>query len=215
MNRQIIIFGILLALSASVVWGGSTGKASRFEARKYFSGHCAGCHGVDGRGNPRVAGKLKVDLSEMDLQGTEAAGKTAKELSAIIMKGRGKMPAFGKSLTEGQAGEMAVYIRKMAPNKEGKPGLKKAKPDGASLFTVRSCTNCHGNDGKGSARVAKMLKADAAAMDLTGVEARGKTDAELAEIIINGAEHGKMPAYGAKMTRDEIDAVVAHIRGLK
>jgi len=215
MSRKITFTIIAVLFSASIVWGGSDGKNTRFDAGKYFSSRCAGCHAGTGRGNPVVAKKLKIDIGAMDLRGDEAKAKTDKELATIILKGDGKMPAFGKSLSGEQAGDLVAYIRKMDAVAPKKPGAGKPMGDGASIFASRSCGNCHGKDGKGVARVAKMLKADAEAMDLTGKEAKGRTDAELAGIITNGADGGKMPAYAGKMTKEEIDAVVAHIRGLK
>jgi cbb3-type cytochrome c oxidase subunit III len=215
MNRPASIIVVAALLSASIVWGGAGVKAPGFEAGRFFSGKCAGCHGIRGQGSPLKAAKFRVELADMNLQGEPVRAKTDGELAKIILNGSGKMPAFRKSLDDGQAAGMAAYIRTLGGKAAVKAEPAGTKPDGAVIFTSRSCVNCHGKDGKGVARVAKMLKADASAMDLTGTEARGKSDADLAAIIFKGAEGGKMPSYGAKLTREEIDSVVKYIRELK
>jgi len=213
MKYKMVCLGIAVILFASVVLGVSPDKVEKFEAWKFFAGRCSGCHGINGRGNPRVAIKLKALLADMDLQGEKARGKPDAELADVIMKGDGNMPAFRKALSGPQAGELVVFIRSMGPVSAGK--TVSLDLDGAKIFTGRSCVNCHGKDGKGVARVAKMLKADLDAMDLTGKEAKSRSDSELEGIVFKGAEKGKMPAYGGKMTKEEIAAVVAYIRGLK
>ncbi len=77
--------------------------------RKLFSGFCAGCHGVEGKGGtaPALAG------------GALGAAATDGYLHATIMRGRpsGGMPAFGRdnmsfrSLADGEVGDIVRYIR--------------------------------------------------------------------------------------------------------
>ena len=83
-----------------------------------------------------------------------------------------------------------------------------AAPDGAALYK-KTCTTCHGADGAGQTPMGKKMKL----RDLRSVEVRKQTDIELMKIISGGKE--KMPAYGKKMTTDEIQAVIAFIRTLK
>ena len=80
--------------------------------------------------------------------------------------------------------------------------------DGAATFKSK-CAMCHGPDGAGQTTMGKNLKLK----DLGSAEVQKLTDAELIKITTDGK--GKMPAYGAKLTADEIKAVVAHIRSLK
>jgi cytochrome c6 len=47
---------------------------------------------------------------------------------------------------------------------------------------------------------------------LGSAEVQKQSDAALTEVITKGK--AKMPAYGGKMTPDEIKALVAHIRSL-
>lgn len=80
--------------------------------------------------------------------------------------------------------------------------------DGAALFKGK-CAMCHGPDGAGQTTMGKNLKV----RDLGSADVQKQTDAELTKITADGK--GKMPAYKAKMTAAEIDAVVKFIRTLK
>jgi mono/diheme cytochrome c family protein len=68
---------------------------------------CAVCHGPDGKGETAVgkANKLR-DLGAADVQ-----KQSDDELSGIITSGKGKMPAYGKSLKPEQIKELVAYIR--------------------------------------------------------------------------------------------------------
>jgi len=85
-------------------------------------------------------------------------------------------------------------------------------PDGAAANWTKSCASCHGPDGKGNARMVRMLRVDTAALDLTNTATRGSKDEDLTKTITDGK--GKMPKYGAKLSAAEIAGLVGHIRGL-
>ncbi len=80
--------------------------------------------------------------------------------------------------------------------------------DGAALFKGK-CAMCHGPDGAGQTTMGKNLKL----RDLGSADVQKQTDAELTKITSDGK--GKMPAYKAKMTAAEIDAVVKFLRTFK
>jgi mono/diheme cytochrome c family protein len=68
---------------------------------------CAVCHGPDGKGETTVgkANKLR-DSGSADVQ-----KQTDDELTGIIANGKGKMPAYGKSLKPDQIKDLVAYIR--------------------------------------------------------------------------------------------------------
>lgn len=85
-----------------------------------------------------------------------------------------------------------------------------------SATWVKSCKSCHGEDGRGNAKMAKALKVDPALLDVTRGATGKKTDAVLADVIATGLVDGKktkMPAYGKKLKPAEIQDLVALIRG--
>ena len=89
--------------------------------------------------------------------------------------------------------------------------LRAEAPPNAT-YTKR-CASCHGEDGRGSAKKATVLKVEAQLLDFTRPEAAALDAAELRKVVEEGK--GKMPAYGTKLTPAEIDALVAHVLTLR
>ncbi len=71
---------------------------------------CAACHGPDGKGDTAIGKTNKLrDLSSSDVQ-----QQSDPDLTAIITNGKGKMPAYGKSLKPDQVKDLVTYIRSLA-----------------------------------------------------------------------------------------------------
>jgi mono/diheme cytochrome c family protein len=76
------------------------------DAATLYKSKCAACHGADGTGTP-MGKKIGVrDLTSADVQKMSDA-----ELTDIITNGKGKMPAFGKSLKAEDIQGLVAYIR--------------------------------------------------------------------------------------------------------
>jgi cytochrome c6 len=97
----IFLCAVLLVLSAPV--RGQDAGAALYKTK------CAACHGPDGKGETAMgkANKLR-DLGTPDVQKQSDA-----ELAAIIESGKGKMPAYGKSLKPEQVKDLVAYIRSL------------------------------------------------------------------------------------------------------
>jgi mono/diheme cytochrome c family protein len=80
--------------------------------------------------------------------------------------------------------------------------------DGTATFKAK-CVMCHGADGSGSTPVGKSMKIP----DLRSAAVQGQSDGQLAAAIANGK--GKMPAYNKSLSPEQIQQLVAFIRGLK
>jgi cytochrome c6 len=80
-----------------------------------------------------------------------------------------------------------------------------AQETGESIFKGK-CAMCHGQDAAGDTNMGKMLKVP----DLHSAEVQKRTEAELTEIVTKGKQ--KMPAYEGKLTKEQIEKVVAYIR---
>jgi mono/diheme cytochrome c family protein len=78
--------------------GGSTYKAK-----------CAACHGPDGKGETATGKSMKVK----DLASDEVQKLSDADLSAALVNGKGKMPAY-KTLTPEQVKSLVAYIRSFA-----------------------------------------------------------------------------------------------------
>lgn len=70
---------------------------------------CAACHGPDGKGDTAIGKSNKIrDLSSADVQQQSDA-----DLTTIIANGKGKMPAYGKSVKPDQVKDLVTYIRSL------------------------------------------------------------------------------------------------------
>ena len=74
--------------------------------------------------------------------------------------------------------------------------------DSAATYKAK-CAMCHGPEGKGGRMGTK---------DFASPEIKSMSDAQLAEVITKGK--GKMPAYGGKLSEEDIKGLVTYIRGL-
>jgi cytochrome c6 len=94
----VILAGItLLSVPAQAQSGGEA----------VYKAKCVACHGADGKGETTVGKTNKVrDLGSADVQ-----KQSDDELAGIIGNGKGKMPAYGKSLKPEQIKELVAYIR--------------------------------------------------------------------------------------------------------
>ncbi len=72
----------------------------------------------------------------------------------------------------------------------------------------RNCAGCHGADGAGQTAMGRTFKIG----DLRAAETQKMTDAQLADLIAKGK--GKMPAYGTRLSHEQIQSVVGYLREL-
>ena len=84
----------------------------------------------------------------------------------------------------------------------GQPAANSA----ASTYKT-NCVSCHAQNGRGSA-VGKSLHA----ADFHAMQVQQQSDAQLADVIAQG--RGNMPAFGTRLSSDQIDALVKYIRTL-
>jgi cytochrome c6 len=72
-----------------------------------YKSKCAACHGADGKGDTAVG---KAD-SIRDLGSADVQAQSDDVLAGIIGNGKGKMPAYGKTLKPDQIKSLVAYIR--------------------------------------------------------------------------------------------------------
>lgn len=79
------------------------------DAAKVFKKNCTLCHSDDGSGSSATGKALKAkDLRSDDVQKQKDA-----DLTDVINKGRGKMPAFGSKLSADSVKALVAYIRQL------------------------------------------------------------------------------------------------------
>jgi mono/diheme cytochrome c family protein len=96
----VILAGITLLSGAARA---QTGGEALYKAK------CVACHGADAKGETAIGKANKVrDLGSADVQ-----KQSDDELAGIIGNGKGKMPAYGKSLKAEQIKDLVAYIRSL------------------------------------------------------------------------------------------------------
>lgn len=86
-------------------------------------------------------------------------------------------------------------------------GLAQSASNSAASTYKTNCVSCHGPDGRGSV-VGKSLHA----ADFHSAQVQQQSDAQLAEVV--GQGRGNMPAFGTRLSKDQIEALVKYIRTL-
>ena len=90
--------------------------------------------------------------------------------------------------------------------------LKTAKAVPGQKLYEKQCASCHGKDGKGNEKMAKMFKVDPKLLDLLSEEVGQDTDEMLIKAIADGKN--KMPAFSKKMKPEEMKEMVGYLRSL-
>jgi mono/diheme cytochrome c family protein len=102
-SRSLVVFSVV-ALSLALVPAQAPGAA---DGAALYKTKCAMCHGPDGAGKTPAGSKLKV----RDLHSPEVQTLSDSDIALGIGKGKDKMPAFGKTLSEDQIKSLVAYIR--------------------------------------------------------------------------------------------------------
>jgi cytochrome c6 len=102
MNVQYSAIAAVLAVSLMGPLG-----ASAQSAAETYKAKCAGCHGVDGKGNTAPGKALGVH----DFSSDEVKKMSDADLIATVSSGKNKMPAYGKSLKDTEIKDMVAYVR--------------------------------------------------------------------------------------------------------
>ena len=112
LSFSLIVLGALcVCLMASLGFRSvTTSAASGADAGATFNTKCAKCHGRDGRGKTSQGRRTHArDMTDVNWQNDV----TDERLFNSITNGRGKMPAFKKSLKENQIDELVNYVRRL------------------------------------------------------------------------------------------------------
>lgn len=98
---SVLAMTALFSNQINAAGGSATGGQAIFKAK------CASCHGADASGNTPVGKNLKI----RDLRSAEVQSQSDAQLFNTISKGKGKMPAYAKSLSEDQIHQLVAFIR--------------------------------------------------------------------------------------------------------
>ncbi|MGC1614908.1 MAG: cytochrome c [Candidatus Acidiferrum sp.] len=99
--------GVLILLVGAALGALALPAQAQTGGAALFKTKCAACHGANGKGETTIGKADKIrDLGSADVQ-----KQTDEELAGIIGNGKGKMPAYGKSLKPEQIKDLIAFIR--------------------------------------------------------------------------------------------------------
>jgi cytochrome c6 len=110
LNAILISRGVIPLLTLLALAFGVQSVAAQGAGDSLYKTKCAACHGPDGKGDTTVGKMQQIrDLTSADVQKQSDA-----DLTAILVNGKNKMPAYGKSLKPEQVKDLVEYIRTLA-----------------------------------------------------------------------------------------------------
>ena len=106
----LFILASFCALALAQSFNGAVSANNTTSAAALYSRNCASCHGRDGR-----AKTLKAKLNHArNLTDSEWQNRVSDErIFNSVMNGKGKMPGYGKKLSETEIDSLVNYVRSL------------------------------------------------------------------------------------------------------
>ena len=112
----------LVDVAAGTVRPAIANGSAALPGAEQFAARCSGCHGTDGRG---ISSAGTPNFTNRDFQ----AKLSEQQIADTIRNGKsGRMPAFGKELSNEQISALATYIRSFGASSTSSP----SSPSGSS-----------------------------------------------------------------------------------
>lgn len=172
-----------------------------------FTDNCAPCHQQGGQG---VIGFFP-NLTDDDW----LYGGTYDRINQTLVNGRrGYMPAFGEVLNAGDIDALANYVASVS----GIAHDAKKAASGKALFNsdAAACYYCHGENAKGRQEVGAPNLTDKIWLwaNVPGAEKPEDKLAAIRSTIITGVNKGVMPAWGERMSPEQIKVLTVYVHEL-
>ncbi|MGB8322950.1 MAG: cytochrome c [Candidatus Acidiferrum sp.] len=103
-NEMQVVAAAMMAISVGLVL--SLPARAQDASATLYKAKCASCHGPDGSGSTTGKAMGAYDFGTADVEKMSDAG-----LTKIVTDGKGKMPAYGKSLKPDEIKGLVAYIR--------------------------------------------------------------------------------------------------------
>lgn len=110
--RRSALLLVIIMMALFVLWPGG-GTTAFYQCEATYKAKCAACHAADGSGKTVQGKQLKV----RDVRSPEVQKMSDEKMLEVILKGKGKMPAYEQMLGKKMCGEMVTYMRDLAKKK--------------------------------------------------------------------------------------------------
>jgi mono/diheme cytochrome c family protein len=107
--KRVSLKTVLVALLAVGLIAACASPAFADDAAATYKAKCAMCHGPDGKGS--AAG---TKMGVRDFASPEVKAETDAQLTDVITKGKGKMPAYAGKLKDDEIKGLVTYVRGLA-----------------------------------------------------------------------------------------------------
>ena len=168
-----------------------------------FSDNCAPCHQAGGQGKIKFSPNLTDDHWQY--------GGTYENIHTTLVGGRrGAMPSFKAVLSGEEIVQAANYVLSLS----GEPHNPEAAKAGDALFHGKAgCYACHGPDAKGMTAIGSANLTDKIWLwaDVQGAKTPEAKLDEVKYVLINGANNGVMPAWGARLNPEQIKLLTVYV----
>jgi cytochrome c6 len=108
-SRSWFLIAVISVVVLSFTFVSPQAQTATNDGTALYKTKCAMCHGPDGAGKTPVGTKLNV----RDLRSPEVQKQSDSDLAHVIEQGKGKMPVFGKTLSEDQIKSLVAQIREL------------------------------------------------------------------------------------------------------
>lgn len=172
-----------------------------------FTDNCAPCHQQGGQGVVSFFPNLTDD--------DWLYGGSYEKIHQTLVEGRrGYMPAFGEVLNGAQIDALTHHVASLS----GIAHDANKAATGKALFTTdtAACYYCHGDNAKGRQEIGGPNLTDKIWLWANVPAAENATDklAAIRSVITSGLSKGVMPAWGERMTPEQIKVLTVYVHQL-
>ncbi|GAB3660437.1 c-type cytochrome [Ramlibacter alkalitolerans] len=195
-------------LAAPALAGDRGPSAAQQTPAALYHNYCSVCHGDQGDGNSRAKGSLKP--APRDFTSAQSGQELTRErmIAAVTTGVPGTaMVGWRSQLSDDQIAKVVDYVRDTFM----RPSIAADASRGRQIY-ARICSVCHGDRGAGSMWASANL--NPAPRDFSSPAAKNELSRDrMLAAVAAGRPNTAMQAYGNRLSKDDMEAVVDYIRG--